>query len=328
MKHIFIINPNSGLNDKTEQIREHLSTRTDIESIVFNTEEPGHETEIMKEMLDVFDDEPVRICICGGSGTLSNAIDAIDTSDMEHVEIGFYPCGLTNDFLKNFSEQGKRFEDIDAIIDGETKYIDYMRCVVDGNDNNIKNMLLFVTVGIAANIERVSRAIKFLGGISPSVMYGICSILSMPFSPAIDYIVKIDGVDYSRDYKMIYVGNSLCFGGGFVPIKSGVDCRDGYLNVLLVKKIPALQTLRYLKDFMRGELHERHKDNTELISCKEILIKRRDNKSMNINSDGEIFSNNSWHIKVVNGRMKFVVPDKAVFADGPAELIKSLIHTK
>ncbi|MDO4189135.1 MAG: diacylglycerol kinase family protein [Lachnospiraceae bacterium] len=327
MKHIFIINPVAGLNDKTEQIREHLNVRTDIESIVFNTEEAGHEASIMKEMLDIFDDEPVRICVCGGSGTLSNALDGIDIDDMDHVGIGYYPCGLTNDFLKNFVEQGKRFENLDALIDGETKYVDYMRCVIDGNDNYIRNKLLFVTVGVAANIERISRAIKFLGGLSPSILYAICTVAALPFSPAIDYEVIIDGVDYSRDYKMIYVGNSVCFGGGFVPIKTGIDCRDGFLNVLLVKRIPAHKVLSYLKDFRKGELSEKHNDDAELITCKEILIRRKDNKSMNINSDGEIFVNNSWHIKVVNGRMKFVVPDKAVFVDGPVELIRNLIHS-
>lgn len=326
MKHIFIINPISGLADKTEQIREHLSARTDIESIVFNTEEAGHETSIMKEMLDIFDDEPVRIYVCGGSGTLSNALDGIDASDMEHVEIGFYPCGLTNDFLKNFAEHGKRFENLDSLIDGNTNYVDYMRCVVDGKSSEIKNKILFVTVGVAANIERTSRLIKFVGGLSPAVLYAICSIISLPFSPAIDYEVIIDGVDYSREYKMIYVGNSVCFGGGFVPIKSGIDCRDGFLNVLLIKKIPFLKIIQYLTDFKKGDLFEKHREDTELISCKEILIRRRDNKAMNINADGEIFSNNSWHIKVVNGRLKFVVPEKAVFADSPMELLKSFVR--
>lgn len=326
LKHIFIINPISGLTDKTEYIRDELLKRDDIESIVFNTEEAGHETRIMKEMLDIFDDEPVRICICGGSGTLSNAIDAIDIEDMDHVEVGFFPCGLTNDFLKNFAEQGKKFENLNAIVDGKPKYIDYMRCIVDGDDRNIKNELLFVTVGVAANIERISRTIKFIGGISPAIMYGICTIFSLPFSPAIDYEVIIDGVDYSREYKMIYVGNSVCMGGGFIPIKFGIDCRDGFLNVLLLKRIPVFKALRYLTEFMHGELYNKHKEDVDLITCKEISIRRKDNRLMNINADGEIFSNHSWNIKVINGRMKFVVPDEAAFLEDPAELVKCMGH--
>ena len=315
MKHIFIINPAAGLTDKTEYIRKELAKRSDIEAIVFNTEEVGHETQIMKEMLDIFDDERVRICICGGSGSLSNAIDGMRLEDMDHVEIAFYPCGLTNDYLKNFKDQGKQFENINAVLDAKTKTVDYMRCVIDGDDNYVKNELLFATVGVAANIERMSRFFKFIGGISPSIMYGLCTLFAMPFSSTVDYEVYVDGVDYSRDYKLIYIGNSVCMGGGFVPIKRGIDCRDGYINVLFVKRIPFLQSISFLSDFMHGELANNHKDQVELVTCKEISIKRKDNRAMNINSDGEISSDHSWNIKVVSGRMQFAVPDDAAFLD-------------
>lgn len=324
MKHIFIINPVAGLADKTEQIRAELGKRQDIDAIIFNTEEAGHETQIMKEMLDIFDDEPVRICICGGSGTLSNAVDAIDIEDMEHVEIGFYPCGLTNDFIKNFVGQGKGFDNLNEIVDGKPRYIDYMRCIVDGDEKNIKNELLFVTLGVTASIERVSRVVKFIGGFSPAVMYGICTFFSAPFSPSVDYEILIDGVDYSREYKMIYIGNSLCMGGGFVPIKAGIDCRDGLLNVLLLKKIPAFRFLRYLTEFMHGELYSKHKEDVDLVTCKEISIRRKDGKPMNVNSDGEVFSSFSWNIKAVNGKLKFVVPEEVKFLESPEELIKCL----
>ena len=324
MKNIFIINPIAGLVDKTEEIREQLSKRYDIEAIVFNTEEAGHETALMKEMVDIFDDEDVRIYICGGSGTLSNAIDALDTKDMEHVQIGFYPCGLTNDILKNFVESGKNFENLNAVIDAKTAYIDYMRCTVDGDDKAVKNKLLFATVGVTANIERVSRAIKFLAGISPAFMYAICTVLSLPFSPSVEYEVLIDGVDYSREYKLIYVGNSLCMGGGFFPIKTDIDCRDGYLNVLFLKKLPALKVFSYLTEFMHGELPRRRVEDASVVKCKEISIRRKDGRPMLINADGEIFSNRSWNIRVVNNRMKFVVPKDTPFVDGPEEVIKCL----
>lgn len=324
MKHIFIINPAAGLTDKTEHIRKELSKREDIEAIVFNTEESGHETQIMKEMLDIFDDEPVRICICGGSGTLSNALDGICVEEMDHVEIAFYPCGLTNDYLKNFKDQGKQFENLNAVLDAKTRNVDFMRCVIDGDDNYVKNELLFVTVGVAANIERMSRFFKFIGGISPSIMYGFCTMIALPFSPTVDYEVYIDGVDFSRDYKLIYIGNSVCMGGGFIPIKKGIDCRDGYINVLLVKRIPFLQSLAFLSDFMHGELVDKRKDQVDFVTCKEIFIKRKDNKIMNINADGEINSDHSWNIKVVNGRMQFAVPDGATFLDDCDELCKCI----
>lgn len=324
MKYIFIVNPVAGLMDKTEQIREEVAKRTDIDAIIFNTEEAGHESILMKEMLDIFDDEDVRICVCGGSGTLSNTLDAIDVQDMDHVEVAFYPCGLTNDFLKNFGDHGHKFEKINQVLDSKTRHVDYMRCIVDGDEKNVRNELLFVTMGVAANIEKASQMIRFLGGLSPSIMYTIATVLTIPFSPAIDYEVIIDGVDYSREYKLIYVGNSLCMGGGFIPIKSDITCTDGYINVLLLKRIPMINVLTYLKEFMHGELSLKHAADASVIKCKEIYVRRKDGKMTNVNADGEIFSNNSWHIKVVDNRLKFVVPNDAAFLEDASELMECL----
>jgi len=324
MRYIFIINPDCGIVDKTEQIRAALAQREDIDAIVFNTEEAGQETFLMKEMLDIFDDEKVRICICGGSGTLSNAVDAIDMNDMEHVEVAYYPCGLTNDFLKNFGDQASKFESLYEVIDGNTKPIDFMRCVVDGNAENVRNELLFATVGIAANIENIASKLKVLGEISPSFLYGVCTLISMPFSPSVEYELIIDGKDYSRDYKMIYVANSLCLGGRFVPITSDISCTDGYINVLLIRKIPSTQFLTYMTEFMHGKLKDNRPENVEIIKCKEMFVRRKDGKSMNINADGEIHSSFSWNIKVVSGRLQFVLPNGVDFIDNPEKLIKGL----
>jgi len=324
LKHIFIINPSAGLTDKTEQIRGILEQRKDIEAIVFNTEEAGQETELMKEMLDIFDDEDVRSCVCGGSGTLSNAIDGVDIADMEHVEIAYYPCGLTNDFLKNFGDSAKHFDSLNDIIDGLPKHVDYLRCVVDGNDHNVKNELLFVTVGLAANIERTSRLMKFIGGISPAVLYTLSTLFTSPFSAANEYEVIIDGVDYSREYKLIYVANSMCMGGSFVPIKGEMSCQDGLINVLLIKRIPPLKLLRYLTEFMHGEIAGKRSNDVSILKCKEIFIRRKDGRMMNVNADGEIHSSYSWKIKVINGRMKFVTPDNAKFIDNSEELVKCM----
>jgi len=324
LKNIFIINPVSGIMDRTEQIRKTLSQRTDVDTIVFTTEEAGHETGLMREMLEIFDDEPVRIIICGGSGTLSNALDAIDVDDMDHVEIGFYPCGLTNDILKNFADSAVRFEDINEIIDGKTTNVDYLRCVINGDDRKVQNEILFVTVGIAANIERASRRLKLLGGVSPTIMYVLSTILSLPVSPVVDYEIIIDGEDYSGEYNLVYVGNSPCLGGRFVPIRQDIDCRDGLVNVLLLKRIPPFKIVGYLNDFMRGNLSVRRPDEVTQIKCKEFFIRRKDGRAMNINADGEIESGYSWKIKMVHDKLKFVVPRNVEFAKDGDEVIKSL----
>lgn len=324
VKYIFIINPEAGLEDKTEEIRNYIAAHDEIEGVVFNTEESGHETSVMKEMLEIFDDENVRVCVCGGSGTLSKTLDAINVEDMGHVDVAFYPCGLTNDFIKNFKEDGrKEFENLNAVLSGRTEHVDYLRCNIDGN-NNVQNELLFVTMGISANIEMTSRSLRFIAGLSPAIMYGLATLFTLPFSKAIDYEVIIDGVDYSREYKLIYVGNGVCMGGSFIPIKKDNGCRDGYFDVLLLKRLPAFKSIRYLTEFMHGEIADKRPEDVSVIRGKEITVRRKDGRAMRVNSDGELHSGYSWNIRVVNNRLKFVVPDGAEFISSAEELVKCM----
>lgn len=313
MIHIFIVNPAAGLIDRTEYIRSMLRRRRDIQSIVFVTEDPGHEYDIMKEMLEVFDDEPVRIYICGGSGTLSNSINALTQDDFERVEIGFYPCGLTNDFLKNFGEDSALFEDINAVIDGKVRHVDYMECHDTDKNKETYNELLFSTLGIPAKIQDLANVFNLIGRIRPTLLYAICSLISAPFSGAIDYEITVDGVDYDGEYKIVYVGNSVCLGGGYFPIRQNISCQDGIINMIFIRKFPMTQFFKFLIGFMRGTLTPDEDTNVVFASGRKVSISRKDGRQMTINSDGEILKVDRWDMEVVHNKLKFIVPRNAEF---------------
>lgn len=323
MVHIFIVNPQAGIIDRTEYVKSRLERRKDIKSIMFITEEPGSEAKFMREMLDIFDDELVRIYICGGSGTLSNAIDVIKDHEFDNVEVAFFPCGYTNDYLKNFGDTKSLFYDLDALIDGIPVTVDYARSISDGNENSPHNELLFSAMGIIANIERAVRKLRIIGGISSDLMYTIASLISVPTTASTDYELVIDGVDYSREYKQIYIGNSVCLGGHHFPIRKNIDCRDGYLNVLLIKRLPRIKSIKYYTEFAHGIIAEKHPDDVTIIKCKEVFVKRKDGKQMHINSDGELHKANSWKMKVVSGKLKFVIPKEAKFCSDVEAMVAS-----
>ena len=56
------------------------------------------EKEIVERIAQYFKGEKVRIYSCGGSGTFRNILNSV--SDLSNVELAYYACGLTNDFLK------------------------------------------------------------------------------------------------------------------------------------------------------------------------------------------------------------------------------------
>ena len=125
VKHIFIVNPNAGNFYKVEQLRTIISKLPEQDYFVFTTRGPGDETELIQQIQHYLNGYKLRIYCCGGSGTIRNVMNGID--DLSKVAIGFYPCGMTNDFMKIFGEDREKFDHIENLIEGDCVPVDYIR---------------------------------------------------------------------------------------------------------------------------------------------------------------------------------------------------------
>ena len=100
MKHIFIVNPYAGNMTFANNLRQQLEKIEGFEYFLFNSRYTGNETELTKKIVHFFPDEQLRIYACGGSGTFRNVLEGVGENPL--VELAFYPCGMTNDFLYQF----------------------------------------------------------------------------------------------------------------------------------------------------------------------------------------------------------------------------------
>ena len=138
MKHIFIVNPYAGRLNFANNLRDQLEQIEGLEYYLFNSRYSGNETELAEKMTNFFPDEKIRIYACGGSGTFRNVLQGV--GENPNVELAFYPCGQTNDFLKVFKEEDQmRFFDIEELIDGEPREMAMFRleayilfCILSG----------------------------------------------------------------------------------------------------------------------------------------------------------------------------------------------------
>lgn len=306
MIHIFIINPVAGIRDRSESIRQFLERKQDFSYLVFDTEEAGHETDIVSRMLKLFNDEKIRFYICGGSGTFANAISGIEDKDFARVEMAHYPCGLTNDFLKNFGENQKLFYNMDNLIRGDVIQLDYVKNIgVSGSA--IHNHVLFSTTGLTELVERFASKIKFIGSMNPQLLYLLSFLLTFLFNPTVNYTFEIDGVDRSGEYDMIYMGNSICMGGSFYPI-SNASPGDGKMDLLLLKKIRKWRAIHLMRLFRRGEIDKLSDGLLTVRKASSLLIRRKDEKYMYLNVDGNIVKEKEWKVELMPGALNYVVP--------------------
>ncbi len=299
--HIFIINPTAGGRDRSENIRKFLERKEKFQYLVFDTEGPGQEREIMQKMLKLFEGDDIRFYICGGSGTFSNCLSEI--KEPEKVELAHYPCGTTNDFLKVFGRSRKLFYNMDNLIRGEVKQMDYINCIDS-------KAMIFISTGITAQVERIAHRQKLLLSVNYGFAYYFAFFLTFLWNPSVEYAVEIDGVDYSGEYGLIYVGNGITLGGLYTPFQDA-DPTDGRLEILLLKKISNIRLIKFMQYFQRGTL-DKMADSLVILRGQKINIRRKDEKDMLFNIDGEMLIKNRMQCEVAEGGINYVVPRGAV----------------
>lgn len=298
VKHIFIVNPNAGNFFKVEKLRTVIGKLPEQDYFVFTTRGPGDETELIRQIRHYFVGYKLRIYCCGGSGTIRNVMNGIE--DLSTVEIGFYPCGMTNDFLKVFGKDQEKFDHIENLIEGSAIPVDYIR-------TNHGVALNTFSTGMDSNILKGKDRYKSLTVFGQNVPYILAMFRSLLTTRARDYIIETDGRDRSQRSSQIIFGNGGVIGGSMYFTKDA-DIADGRANFFFsndhgsVRLLPAAFTLMK-KKYNRLPLYGR------IGSAQKIRIRRRDNRPLEMDCDGEmVYGYSEWEAEIVHKGMNLIVP--------------------
>ena len=303
MKHIFIINPRAGKEKEniSVRVREYVASRPELGALVFNTEYVGHETVLVQRLCHIFEDEMIRLYVCGGSGTLCRAISGI--SNYSLVEVAFYPCGMTNDILKVFEGEVEPFFNLNSLVNGTPMYLDIF-------DFGFGRCVNFCGTGYAAKVasDVNSLARWNIGGTTApyylSIIRNTISLLSS------HYFITVDGNDMSGHKTLISLFNGIVFGGSFSPIPRACPV-NAKMKLLMYEAPSFLSVIPNLRHFKNGDLAALGK-NVQVKDCSEIHVKMPDSRRMYFSADGESFDmskyKNEFTVRVLPATLKFVVP--------------------
>lgn len=298
MIHIFIVNPHAGFNTFADNLREKLKSVHDIEYFVFNTRASESEEQLVRRIVHIFENEKLRFYCCGGSGTLSNMLNGFD--DLSNVEIAFYPCGLTNDFLKVFGKQADKFADLDSLIRGKVIKVDYIR-------TNHGVTLNALTTGIDTNIDKIVRTYKYTSSINRAIPYLMAFVYSILFSRAKDYEIYIDDRKIEGKKIQIIFANGNTVGSGITVDKETL-ITDGKAKYLLVPKLPIRKLFVIVLKVLKNGSEELDKVS-EAGFCDNIKILRKDRRPLEMDFDGELRSDyRDWEAHVVQKGLNLVIP--------------------
>lgn len=272
MKHIFIINPNSGRNKKFDmenKIRS-LCQKKEMDFHIYRTSAQGEAERIVKMLKD---EEPAVIYAVGGDGTVNEVVNGMIGSN--HM-LSVIPSGSGNDFYRTLKLYKKEYirSDIGKIND---RYFINIACIgIDAEiANNVSLMRKFPVIPVS---QRYNASI-------------IYTFLKYKFKK-----LKFRFGELSKEgsFTIVTVCNARYYGSGF-QIAPHAMIDDGQLEIYTVEKMPKINIPGLLLKLKKGRHEEdkrvyRYTDSSVDILCDDNVI---------CNVDGEQLESDRFHIEVV-----------------------------
>ncbi len=299
MKHIFIVNPYAGNMTFGNNLRLQLEQFKNFEYFLFYSRYTGNDTELTKKIIDFFPDEKIRIYACGGSGTLRNVLEGV--GENSRVEIAFYPCGMTNDFLKTFSvEDRERFGDIKELVNGETISVD---SILTNHGRAINTFSFGMDAEIMRYIE-TQHPVRTVGVQIPYSAYVFRALIGLK---RMDLKIRVDGKEMDGCYDELCWGNG-CVLGGSLCMPEGFEPNDGLGGYVFVPSKGHLAFIRILINLIRQKSAYIHA-HARVGKGKKLTVSRTDGGPIVANLDGEmITAPGEWSVEMRPDSVRFVVP--------------------
>lgn len=270
-----ICNPSSGRQIVQKRIDSLCNLLINNGYIVgkFNTEEKDDAMyETMKTVTEGWD----LIVVCGGDGTVNEVAKGIAKSNRK-IPVGILSSGTVNDFA-NYMKLPKDIEGFFSMIqNGKTIDVD-LGMVNDEYFVNVAASGLLTDIGY-----KVSPEIKAIFGKMAYYMEGIREIPKSRFKPI---RVRFESEEFTGEEDiLLYLISNTSSIGGFRRIAPEADVKDGYLDVIIIKKSEVQDLAQIFINIFRGE-HINH-PNVKYFKSRKIKVQSLDEDDITIDIDGE-----------------------------------------
>jgi diacylglycerol kinase (ATP) len=271
-KIVFIVNPKAGITPKSKVVIELLAgniipSSRFIPEVIF-TERVGHATEIAKDAVA----RGVDIVVAsGGDGTVNEVACAMVNTG---IPMGILPAGSGNGLARCLGISMSYALALRTIIRGNTKLMDVA----------MVNDILYTSIagiGFDAHVAKKFSETYIRGMIS----YMQITLNEFSSYKPLTYKLTIDGISMEKHALMIIFANSDQFGFN-TRIAPDAKVDDGYLDVCVIKKMPATQFMNVGYHMMMGTPAK--SGYAEYFRGKEITIDNITDPLMNIDGEAKI----------------------------------------
>ena len=334
MKHVFIMNPESGkvrsrrkIVTAIEQAACQLGADYEIyftkgqgdggayahalcEKYCKSFERAGADAKRSGDLDRASETARLRIYGCGGDGTINEMVNGC--FGYEGVEIGAIPMGTGNDYIRNYGKAAD-FKDIRRQIRGRSVSSDliHFHAVYDNNitESYCANMF---NIGFDCNVVDLTSRVKRWPLVGGSLAYLVSVFLILIRKKGADLRIEYDdGRVLDGKILLIAIANGCYCGGG---VKGVPYCRldDGLMDVSVVRDISRMCFLTLFPSYAKGTHMQKHKIQARKIiqySKEKVLKITANGESMRLCTDGEITTQKTVEFSVVPDGFRFIVPE-------------------
>ena len=302
MKHLFIVNPAAGKYDHTEEytkVIDRVCTKNHLDYEIAVTTAKGDDTVFARKAAE--SGEEIRIYACGGDGTLNGVLNGV--IDCPNAAITHFPGGSGNDMIKIFSET-EPFHHLERLLYCEEAKFD----VIAVNDEYSLNI---VSMGFDARVAAGVADYKHVPLLSGHGAYVLSAGINAVKGLSQNFTVTLDGGEcVNSDQTLICICNGRWYGGGYNPVPDAMP-DDGWLDVLLVKKLGLAKFAKLIGVYQRGG----YRELSDFIRYERVKTMRVAAQAPTvINIDGEIITAKEAEIRVIPQAVRFFYPKGLSYA--------------
>lgn len=298
VQHHFLINPAAG-KGKAPNLIPAITTymaKQGLPFLIHTTSAPGDAEQYVRTACKK--GQPVRFYVCGGDGTLNEAING--AAHQPHAAVGVIPFGNGNDFVRNFDKPAL-FHDLQAQTDGGEAVFDLLSV-------NGRYALNMVNIGfdceVVLQVDRFRRYPLIRGPFA--YLLAVFVVLSRKMGQPLRIRLP-DGTALFGSYLLCTAANGRFYGSGFCAAPESC-INDGLFELTLVQKIGRLCFLSMLPSYKKGTYFEKKQIQNKLTHHRLSSFILHTDLPAGICIDGEITFFTSAAFALERETVRFIIP--------------------
>ena len=286
-----IANPTAG-NSKCRRSLPLLTSKLLERGIIHHLSVSEYSGQVKELALQAKEKGCERIIICGGDGTINEAINALVNSE---VKLGVLPLGTGNDFARTLGIKTDLDFACDVLLDEKVRKVDVIKVNHDRYFGSVGGIGFDAEVALWAN--RYKKII-------PGKKIYFFAILAKLFTFKFKRVeISFDAGNHRGEILMAAFGNTEWYGGGINIVPSAL-MDDGALDICVVDKVNKLKLLFLLPSALTGT-HTRFPE-VKIYRTKRITV--TSDIPLPLLGDGEMICATPVSLEVVPQALTVIVP--------------------